>query len=370
MQIAPIAEDVNITQETLRYIIYGFIGIIITFWITFYIIKKIGKDPKNILPVNFAKRIQVPLLLCLVAIVLWIGNASNSFPDEQYEYVANHLIVVLLVISITWFLILFMKVFKKRLLSKYDVSTENNLKARKVYTQFTILENIIIFILIILGIGIILMSFESIRSIGVSLLTSAGIAGIIVGLAAQKAIATLLAGIQIAITQPIRLDDAVIVEGEWGWIEEITLTYVVVRIWDKRRLVVPSTYFIENTFQNWTRTTSDIMGTVFLYTDYHISVDILREELTRLLESTPLWDGKVNVLQVTNATEKTMELRALVSSKNSPTNWDLRVFIREKMIKFIKENYPKSLPRTRIILENEEASDNSSAIKGSSTHDG
>ncbi|MBW2961435.1 mechanosensitive ion channel family protein [Mesonia aestuariivivens] len=346
------SEEVNITQLTLKYIIYGVIGIIISFWGAYLFIKKIGKNPRNILPINFAKRIQIPLLLFLIAIVIWIGKASKVFIDENFNYLASHLILILLVVSITWFLILLFKVFKRRLLSKYDVSKEDNLKARKVYTQFTILENIIIFILVILAIGITLMSFESIRNIGISLLTSAGIAGIIVGLAAQKAIATLLAGIQIAITQPIRLEDAVIVEGEWGWIEEITLTYVVIRIWDKRRLVVPSTYFIENSFQNWTRTTSDIMGTVFLHTDYDISVDDLREELTRLLKSTPLWDGKVNVLQVTECTEKSMQMRALVSSKNSPTNWDLRVFIREKMIKYIKENYPKSLPRTRIVLEN------------------
>ncbi|SHI55151.1 Small-conductance mechanosensitive channel [Mesonia phycicola] len=369
MQVTTTPEDIDVTQETLKYIIYGVVGIVISFWAAFLIIKKIGKDPKNILPVNFAKRIQIPLLLFLIAIVIWIGKASKVFENAEYNFAAKHLIISLLVISITWFLILFLKVFKRRLLSKYDVSREDNLKARKVYTQFTILENIIIFLLIILAVGIILMSFESIRNIGISLLTSAGIAGIIVGLAAQKAIATLLAGIQIAITQPIRLDDAVIVEGEWGWIEEITLTYVVVRVWDKRRLVVPSTYFIENSFQNWTRTTSDIMGSVFLYTDYDISVDVLREELTRLLESSPLWDGKVNVLQVTEATEKSMQLRALVSSKNSPTNWDLRVFIRENMIKFIKENYPKSLPRTRVVFEDNDSSGSLQTFKKSSKSD-
>src|SRR5690606_29311257 len=142
--------------------------------------------------------------------------------------------------------------------------------------------------IVILAIGIALMSFEGIRSIGVSVLTSAGIAGIIIGFSAQKAIGTLLAGIQIALTQPIRLDDVVIVEGEWGRIEEINLTYVVVRIWDKRRLIVPSTYFIENTFQNWTRQSAEILGTVFIYTDYEVSFDAIREELTRLLNSTPL----------------------------------------------------------------------------------
>ncbi|WP_341481577.1 mechanosensitive ion channel family protein [Christiangramia lutea] len=240
------------------------------------------------------------------------------------------------------------------MLRKYDVESSNNLKARKVYTQYMILENIIIFIIVILAIGIALMSFDSIISVGISLLTSAGIAGIIIGLAAQKAIGTLLAGIQIALTQPIRLDDVVIVEGEWGWIEEINLTYVIVRIWDKRRLVVPTTYFIENPFQNWTRTSADILGTVYIYADYALSIDDLRKEQTRLLNSTDLWDGKVDVLQVTNTTEKSVELRVLVSAKDSPTAWDLRVFLREKLLKFIQENYPESLPKSRVSIEKDQ----------------
>lgn len=350
MIISLIVEDNALTRDSLKYIIYGIVGLMVSFYLASYLIKKIGKDPRNILPVNFARRIRIPLLLFLLAILLWIGNISDFSNSEEYEYAARHVIIALLSISITWFLIVCLKVFKERMLRKYDVSKVDNLKARKVYTQFTILENIIIFILIILAIGITLMSFESIRSVGVSLLTSAGIAGIIVGLAAQKAIATLLAGIQIAITQPIRLQDAVIVEGEWGWIEEITLTYVVVKVWDKRRLVVPSTYFIENTFQNWTRKSADLMGTVFIYTDYDVSFDAIREEQTRLLEGTPLWDGKVNVLQVTDATEKSVEIRILISAKDSPTSWDLRVYIREKIIDFIRINYPQSLPKTRVVL--------------------
>lgn len=152
------------------------------------------------------------------------------------------------------------------------------------------------------------MMFEPLRVIGVSMLASAGIAGLIIGLSAQKVLGNLLAGIQIAITQPIRLDDVVIVENEWGWIEEITLTYVLVKIWDLRRLVVPISYFIEKPFQNWTRTSADILGTVFIYADYTIPIDKLREELTRILQSTDLWDGKVNGLQVTNAKENTLEL--------------------------------------------------------------
>ena len=196
------------------------------------------------------------------------------------------------------------------------------------------------------------MSFDSIKSVGVSVLTSAGLAGIIVGFSAQKALGTLLAGIQIAFTQPIRLDDVVIVEGEWGTIEEITLTYVVIKIWDKRRLVVPTTYFIEKPFQNWTRTTSDILGTVFIYTDYKMNIDALRTQLTHILKNTELWDGDVNVLQVTNANKDAVEVRALMSAKDSPTAWDLRVHVREELIKFIQKEYPESIPRTRIKLDN------------------
>lgn len=342
---------VSFNKELIDYLIIGICAIIVTFTLAYYGLKKIGKDPSNILPVNFANRIWIPLLIFLISLFCQIALIIRLFRFEYTYTVIGHLSTIGIILSTAWFLIIILKVFKARILKKYDVSTSDNLKARKVYTQFMILENIIIFLIIILSVGIALMSFDSIRSIGVSLLTSAGIAGIIIGLAAQKAIATLLAGIQIAITQPIRIEDVVIVEGEWGWIEEITLTYVVVRVWDKRRLVVPSTYFIENTFQNWTRNTAEILGTVFIYTDYEVPFDRLREELTRLLEKSPLWDGKSNVLQVTNATDRSVEIRALMSAKDSPTSWDLRVYVREHLLVFIKENYPESLPKSRVSLK-------------------
>ncbi len=345
---------VSITQELLNYLILGIIAIVICFSLAYYALKKIGKDPRNILPVNFANRIWIPLLIFLISLFCQIAIIIKLFRYDYTYTVVGHLSSIGIILSTAWFLIVLLKVFKARILRKYDVSTSDNLKARKVYTQFMILENIIIFLIVVLAVGIALMSFESIRSIGVSLLTSAGIAGIIIGLAAQKAIATLLAGIQIALTQPIRIEDVVIVDGEWGWIEEITLTYVVVRIWDKRRLVVPTTYFIENTFQNWTRNTSEILGTVFIYTDYEVPFDKLREELTRLLESSPLWDKKTNVLQVTNATDRSVEIRALMSAKDSPTAWDLRVYVREHLIVFIKENYPESLPKSRVSLKTDQ----------------
>src|SRR5690606_20732165 len=260
----------------------------------------------------------------------------------------SHTAIVVIIGCITWIIIVLLQVLKKHLLSKYDISQADNLKARKIYTQYIILETTIIFIVVVLALGIALMSFSSIRSVGISILTSAGIAGLIIGFAAQKALGTILEGIQIALTQRIRFDDVVIIEGEWGWIEEITLTYIVVRVWDKRRLIVPTTYFIENTFQNWTRTQADILGTVFIYADYTLPLDPVRNELTRVLAETNYWDGKVNVLQVTNATDAAVELRALMSAKNSSDAWELRVFVREKLISFIQQNYPDSLTKTRI----------------------
>ena len=294
------------------------------------------------------------LISLLILIFLLASKSIFSFIDESYFRDDSTLGIIkhaLFIASVSWIIIETLRLFKIRLLKRYDISSEDNLKSRKLHTQINLLQKVIVFIIILTAIGLILLSIESIRKIGVGIFASAGVVGIIIGLSAQKIVGALLAGIQIAITQPFRVDDAVVVENEWGWIEEINLTYIVVRIWDKRGLVLPTTYFLEKPFQNWTRTTADIIGSVFIYTDYRISFDALRKELTRLLESTNLWDGDVNVLQVTDSKESSLEIRILVSAKNSPTAWDLRVFIREKMIEFIQKNYPESLPRTRLVLE-------------------
>lgn len=337
----------NLDSDLIKYIIFSVAGLVVAFTVIFFVLKKVGKNPRNILPVNFAHRIKVPLILFIISLVIRIGVAAGIF-DYSYSGIVGHIGILLLILSITWFLIIMVRVVKSGLIRKYDITAADNLAARRVYTQFNILERVAVFVITILAVGAALMSFESIQSIGASVLASAGIAGIIIGFSAQKALGTLLAGIQIAITQPIRLDDVVIVEGEWGRIEEITLTYVVINIWDKRRFVVPTTYFIDKPFQNWTRTTSEILGTVFIYTDFHVPVDELRGELTRLLNGTPLWDGKVNVMQVTDAKADVMEIRALMSAKDSGTAWDLRVHIREKLIEYLQKNYPESLPRTRV----------------------
>ena len=296
-------------------------------------------------------RFLLPLLILLFfvflePIVRELQIETNGFFDLLQRY--NHIFVI---IAISWGLVVVMKILKRVLLDRYDISVEDNLKSRKVHTQINILEKIILFFIVLFAVGMILLSFEEIREIGVGLFASAGLAGIILGISAQRVVGALLAGLQIAFTQPFRIEDAVVVEGEFGWIEEINLTYVVVRLWDKRRLVLPSTYFLDRPFQNWTRNNADITGSVFIHTDYQLPFNELRAELTRLLEGSELWDGQVNALQVTDAKPNTIEIRVLVSAASAPKAWDLRVYIREKLIEFIQLNYPESLPRTRIQLE-------------------
>ncbi len=277
----------------------------------------------------------------------------------------HHSMSLLFIASISFLLINGISFLRDMVLKRHDIGAGDNLLARKVYTQIGVLEKVLLVVVIIASAAFMLMTFESIRQIGVSILASAGIAGIIIGLAAQKSISTLLAGIQIAITQPIRMDDVVIVEGEWGRIEEITLTYVVVRIWDLRRLVVPITYFIETPFQNWTRVSADILGTVFLYTDYTVPVEEIRQELLKQVKTTDLWDGKVCGLQVTDSKPETLELRLLVSAKDASQAWDLRCLLRERMIAFIQREYPAALPRVRAELHSQSDSPTAGRAKDS-----
>jgi small-conductance mechanosensitive channel len=296
-----------------------------------------------------AGKIVLPGIIILMQLGLFLSLQFLQFKPETAELVRK-ILNVTITFTIAWLFMSVINVGKNLLLKQFDISSKDNLEARKLYTRFSILERIIFVIVIFIAIAAALMNFQSIRRIGISLFASAGIAGIIIGFAAQKLIGTFLAGVQLAITQPIRIDDVVIVEGEWGWIEEINLTYVVVRIWDKRRLIVPTTYFIEKPFQNWTRVSADIMGTVFIYTDYTVPLNNIRTELERLVRENENWDGKVVNLQVTDATETTVEMRILVSAKDSPSVWNLRVYLREKLIEYIKNNYPDCLPKSRLVI--------------------
>jgi small-conductance mechanosensitive channel len=204
---------------------------------------------------------------------------------------------------------------------------------------------------VVIGAAVVLLAIPGVRELGASLLASAGVAGLVLGLAAKPVLSNLIAGLQIALTQPIRLDDVVIIEGEWGRVEEITGSYVVVRIWDERRLVVPLNWFIENPFQNWTRITSRLIGSVFIWLDYRVPLAPLRDELQRLCKAAPEWDGRVCVLQTTDANERAVQLRALVSSADSGLNWDLRCRVREGLIAYVQARHPEALPRWRGEME-------------------
>ncbi len=292
------------------------------------------------------RHLGAPSLLLFPLLALMIAAPMLLLPTEL-SAALRHVLSMLFILAVAWSLIRLTSIFQDVLLRRFQIGVRDNLKARKIHTQLGILRRVLIFLIAIIAVSSMLMTLDSVRQIGVSLLASAGVISIIAGFAAQRSIATLIAGIQVALTQPIRLDDVVIVEGEWGRIEEITLTYVVVRIWDLRRLIVPITYFMETAFQNWTRVSADILGTVFLYTDYTIPVDEVRAELHRILEGHPLWDGKAWGLQVTNATDRTVELRALMSAEDAGAAWDLRCQVREKLLAFIQERFPQCLPKLR-----------------------
>lgn len=267
--------------------------------------------------------------------------------SPKIYYALDKTIDVLLTISFAFILIGFVNVGRDYTMNMYDLKKENNLRERKIRTQLQFLRKLLISIIIILTVCAILLSFENMRKLGAGLLTGVGLSGIIIGFAAQKSLGNLLAGLQIAFTQPIRIDDVLVVEGEWGRVEEINLTYVVLNIWDKRRLILPINYFIEKPFQNWTRKSSDLLGVVFLYLDHTAPINEMREELKRILKDAPLWDGNVAVVQVTDVTEHNIQVRILVSAANSGQAFELRCIVREKLIEFIQKNYPAALPKTR-----------------------
>ncbi len=266
---------------------------------------------------------------------------------EEYHPILQQTMSLLFIALVSFLIIKATYVLDGYVIGRFDINEKDNLRARKVRTQLNVLKRIVIIVVCILALGMTLITFEKVRQLGTTILASAGIIGIVVGMAAQRTIGTFIAGLQIAFTQPIRIDDVVIVENEWGRIEEITLTYVVVKIWDLRRLVVPITYFIENPFQNWTRRTADLLGTVYIYVDYTVPVEAVRAELQKVLRDSELWDSKVCVLQVTNTSEQAIELRALMSAQDASTAWSLRCHVREKLVEFIQKNYPESLPKLR-----------------------
>jgi small-conductance mechanosensitive channel len=300
---------------------------------------------KVIVPIlGHSLRLAVPLLGIILLLPLL------KLP-ENWIWVTQKGFGILLIVALSFLIVRGINAVQLALLSRHRMDAPDNLSARRIYTQVSVIRKIIVTAVVIIASGSILMLFDPVRQFGTSILASAGIAGVVLGFAAQKTLGNVLAGIQIALTQPLLIDDIVVVEGEFGQIEEITLTYVTVRTWDLRRLVLPITYFIEKPFQNWSRVSTELLGTVILYLDYQVPLGELRKELKRLVENNPKWDRRVCGLQVTDTKQSTIEVRALVSGTDPGKTFDLRCDVREGLIEFLRRDYPESLPRVRNVTE-------------------
>jgi small-conductance mechanosensitive channel len=348
--LAPaVALEINRAVTTITYIS----ATIASFWMLFRTVRGLEKKLSQRADQSLSAfdNILVPIIgLALRLLILVVGvfilQEALELPPE-YQQFASKLAAIFLICSVAWLVIRIACVIERSLLTNYRLDTEDNLRARQIYSQVSVIRRLIVILVTALALACILMLFQPVRQFGTSLLASAGILGIVLGFASQKALTNLIAGIQIAISQPIRIDDVVIVEGEWGKVEEISLTYVTICVWDLRRLVLPIQYFIDHPFQNWTLQSSKLLNSVFLHTDYTLPIEPLRKELRRLLENHPLWDGDCCTLQVTNSKPESMELRCLMSSRDAAKGWDLKCDIREGLIEFIRANYPESLPRLR-----------------------
>ena len=275
----------------------------------------------------------------------------QAAPDELHRIASlRHANGVLLIMALTWLAIAVVSGLSAGVIARHPVDVVDNLNARRIQTQAKVLSRSAMVVILIAGCAMALMTFPGARQVGASLLASAGVIGIVGGLAARPVFSNLIAGLQLALAQPIRLDDVLIVEGEWGRVEEITGTYVVLKIWDERRLIIPLQWFIENPFQNWTRSSSSIIGTVFLWVDYRMPLAPLRAEAQRLCEASPDWDQRLCKLQVTEAGEGSIQLRLLVTSASSGRNWDLRCHVREGLVDFMQREFPQHLPLLRAEL--------------------
>lgn len=286
----------------------------------------------------------VRILLPLIALQLVWQAASD---DLRHIGTVRHFNGLAVIAGTCWLLIAAIGGLADGVIAKHPADVEDNLTARRIATQARVLSRTAMTAVVMAGVAMMLMTFPGARQVGASLLASAGVVGIVAGIAARPVFSNMIAGLQIALAQPFRIDDVLIIEGEWGRVEEITGTYVVLKIWDERRLIIPLQWFIEHPFQNWTRTSSEILGTVFLYADYSLPLDPLRAELKRVLDTAPEWDKRVSVLQLTEATDRTIQIRVLVSARSSGLAFDLRCRVREALVTFIQREYPDCLPQVR-----------------------
>lgn len=326
------------------------VGLLIKLLLAFLVKRKTSDVHHFRLFYSLFRHLGQPLNYFLPLFLFDILLPLMQVPSVIRSYISR-VVEIGLIITFAWLLIRTVYLVQEYVYFKFDLKKSDNFRERKIRTQLQYLRQVVIGLIVILTIAAVLLTFSTMRKLGAGLLTGVGIGGIIIGFAAQRSLSNLLAGFQIAFTQPIRIDDVVIVENEYGRIEEITLTYVVVKIWDERRMILPINYFIEKPFQNWTRSSTELLGTVFLYADYTIPVEPLRNELNRLVKESPLWNGKAVGLVVTDVKEQTIEIRAMVSANNSGALFDLRCYVRENLLQFINQHYADYLPKVRAEME-------------------
>ncbi len=352
--IFSILNDFELLADYYIILIENTFKCILIFCVTKSIFNFLISLKKNIKKKNDIETIIKKLILdgCFLTIPILFSFLifKTVFMISEIEELFKITAKILLIISVSYIFIKIIFAFENFIMIKFNMNTKNNLKARAMYTQVNVFRKILILLIIILASASILMTFDLFREIGSTLLASAGVAGIVFGFAAQKTISNIFAGFQLALSQPILIGDVVVVEGEWGKIEEITLTHVIIAIWDQRRLVLPISYFIEKPFQNWTKNSSEILGTIFIYSDFNLPLDKLEEEVSKLCKNSNLWDGRVMCVQITNTNVHGIEIRILVSSSDSSNSFDLKCYIRKNIIEFIQQNFPLCFPKTRIQL--------------------
>lgn len=308
------------------------------------VVRRLGR--RSLLLRELSDHAHRPFQVAMTVVAVEAGVRAFA-GDFTGRTVVIHLLVLAVIAAFAWLLAALALVVEDVSLERFRTDVPDNLRARKRQTQVKVLRRVTVAAVVVVALGVMLMTFPHVRTVGASLLASAGIIGVVAALAAQSTLGNIFAGLQLTFSDALRLDDVVVVEEEWGRIEEITLTHVVVQIWDDRRLIMPTTYFTTRPFQNWTRTGSAVLGTAEFDLDWSIPVQDMREELRTLLEQSQLWDGRVCVLQVTDAVGGTIRIRALVSANDAPTLWDLRCLVREHFVGWIRDRQPTSLPRVR-----------------------
>lgn len=334
--------------------------------LAFFVLRRAVARPGQVLAQSLVRNLRAPTRLAIPLIALEVTLPLVGI-DHRITSHLLHAFGITLIIAVAFLIIRLTYVFDDVLVDRYRIDSADNLKARQIQTQVQVLRRVIVVAVTTVALAVALLTFPEVRAAGAGLLASAGIVGLVAGMAARPIFTNVLAGLQIAISQPIRVDDVVVVEGDWGRIEQIALTYVVVRVWDLRRLVLPISYFIENPFENWTRHTADILGFVYIEVDYTAPIDLLRDRFHQVLQESDDWDGQVWTLQVTNAGPSTIQLRALMSSSDSTRSWNLQVEVREKLISYLQEHFPGCLPRQRTEIV---VADGSDAFNPATLHNG